>query len=94
MNVTIAIIDSGIDASIRNWLIRSRYIRRAWQQAGATCPGTAIAGTIAARARADGECTGVRILAIRAFGAVAGGAGDVLCVLRSLDYAVLHGARS
>src|SRR5882757_5100326 len=94
-NVTIAIIDSGIDAGHPELANSVADIFDALgSKEGAHVHGTAIAGTIAARAKLTGSAPEVRILAIRAFGAVAGGAESTsYVILRSLDYAALHGAR-
>ncbi|MGX1108905.1 MULTISPECIES: S8 family serine peptidase [Bradyrhizobium] len=95
MNVTIAVIDSGVDAAhpeLANTIADT--FDALGSKDGPQAHGTAIAGAIAARVRLTGSAPEVRILAIRAFGAVAGGAGSTsYVILRSLDYAVAHGAQ-
>ncbi|MCA1400842.1 S8 family serine peptidase [Bradyrhizobium sp. BRP56] len=95
MNVTIAVIDSGVDAAHPEL---ANTVADTFDALGSkdapNAHGTAIAGAIAARVRLTGSAPEVRILAIRAFGAVAGGAGSTsYVILRSLDYAVAHGAQ-
>ncbi|MGY4569133.1 S8 family serine peptidase [Bradyrhizobium pachyrhizi] len=95
MNVTIAVIDSGVDVAHPEL---ANTVADAFDALGSkdapNAHGTAIAGAIAARVRLTGSAPEVRILAIRAFGAVAGGAGSTsYVILRSLDYAVAHGAQ-
>ncbi|MCP1971169.1 S8 family serine peptidase [Bradyrhizobium elkanii] len=95
MNVTLAVIDSGVDAAhpeLANTVADT--FDALGSKDGPQAHGTAIAGAIAARVRLTGSAPEVRILAIRAFGAVAGGAGSTsYVILRSLDYAVAHGAQ-
>ncbi|MGY4222657.1 subtilisin family serine protease [Bradyrhizobium sp. USDA 4503] len=95
MNVTIAVIDSGVDAAHPEL---ANTVADTFDALGSkdapNAHGTAIAGAIAARVRLTGSAPEVRILAICAFGAVAGGAGSTsYVILRSLDYAVAHGAQ-
>ncbi|WP_430649137.1 S8 family serine peptidase [Bradyrhizobium viridifuturi] len=95
MNVTLAVIDSGIDAAhpeLANTVADT--FDALGSKDGPHAHGTAIAGAIAARVRLTGSAPEVRILAIRAFGAVAGGAESTsYVILRSLDHAVAHGAQ-
>jgi hypothetical protein len=95
MNVTVAVIDSGIDAKhpeLANSIADS--FDALGSKEGPHVHGTGIAGAIAAHAKLMGSAPKVRILAIRAFGAAAGGAESTTYVLlRSLDYAALHGAQ-
>ncbi|NEU98750.1 S8 family serine peptidase, partial [Bradyrhizobium uaiense] len=95
MNVTIAVIDSGVDAAhpeLANTVADT--FDALGSKEGPHAHGTAIAGAIAARVRLTGSAPEVRILAIRAFGAAAAGAESTCYVLlRSLDYAVAHGAQ-
>ena len=95
MNVTIAVIDSGIDAAhpeLANTVADT--FDALGSKDGPHAHGTAVAGVIAARVRLTGSAPEVRILAIRAFGAAAGGAESTsYVILRSLDYAVAHGAQ-
>jgi subtilisin family serine protease len=95
MNVTIAVIDSGIDA---NHPELTNSIADTFDALGSTegphVHGTGIAGAIAAHAKLMGSAPEVRILAIRAFGSASGGAESTSWViLKSLDYAALHGAQ-
>jgi len=95
MNVTIAVIDSGIDANhpeLANAIADS--FDALGSNEGPHVHGTGIAGAIAARARLMGSAPEVRILAIRAFGASTGGARSTsYVILKGLDYAALHGAQ-
>jgi subtilisin family serine protease len=95
MNVTIAVIDSGIDATHPEL---ANSIADAFDALGGKegphVHGTGIAGAIAAHARLMGSAPEVRLLAIRAFGAAARGAESTsYVILKSLDYAALHGAQ-
>jgi subtilisin family serine protease len=95
MNVTIAVIDSGIDA---NHPELTNSIADTFDALGSTqgphVHGTGIAGAIAAHAKLMGSAPEVRILAIRAFGSASGAAESTSWViLKSLDYAALHGAQ-
>jgi subtilisin family serine protease len=95
MNVTVAVIDSGIDAShpeLVNSIADS--CDALGSKEGPHVHGTGIAGAIAAHARLMGSAPEARILAIRAFGAAARGSeSTTFVILRSLDYAALHGAQ-
>ena len=95
MNVTIAVIDSGIDANhpeLANSIADT--FDALGSKEGPHVHGTGIAGAIAAHAKLMGSAPEVRILAIRAFGAASGGAESTSWViLKSLDYAALHGAQ-
>jgi hypothetical protein len=95
MNVTIAVIDSGIDAKHPEL---TNSIADAFDALGSKegphVHGTGIAGAIAAHAKLMGSAPEVRILAIRAFGAASSGAeSSSYVILKSLDYAALHGAQ-
>jgi hypothetical protein len=95
MNVTVAVIDSGIDKSHPELV---NTIADAFDALGSKegphVHGTGIAGAIAAHAKLMGSAPEVRILAIRAFGAATSGAESTsYVILKSLDYAVLHGAQ-
>ncbi len=75
MNVTIAVIDSGIDANhpeLANSIADT--FDALGSKEGPHVHGTGIAGAIAAHAKLMGSAPEVRILAIRAFGAASGGA--------------------
>jgi subtilisin family serine protease len=95
MNVTIAVIDSGIDArhpELANTI--SDSFDALGSKEGPHVHGTGIAGAIAAHARLMGSAPEARILAIRAFAATAGSAeSSSYVIIKSLNYAVLHGAQ-
>ena len=95
MNVTIAVIDSGIDAShpeLANSI--SDNFDALGSKEGAHVHGTGIAGAIAAHGRLMGSAPEARIIAIRAFGSAPGGAeSSTYIIIKSLNYAVLHGAQ-
>jgi hypothetical protein len=94
-NVTIAVIDSGIDANHPELLnsIGDSFDALGSKE-GPHVHGTGIAGAIAAHARLIGSAPEARILAIRAFGTAPKGAESTsYVILKSLDYAALHGAQ-
>src|SRR5258705_4550103 len=95
MNVTIAVIDSGIDArhpELANTV--SDSFDALGSKEGPHVHGTGIAGAIAAHARLMGSAPEARILAIRAFAATSGSAeSSSYVIIKSLNYAVLHGAQ-
>ena len=95
MNVTIAVIDSGIDAShpeLANSI--SDNFDALGSKEGAHVHGTGIAGAIAAHGRLMGSAPEARIIAIRAFASAQGGAeSSSYVIIKSLNYAVLHGAQ-
>lgn len=94
-NVTIAVIDSGIDAKHPE-LVNSigDSFDALGSKEGPHVHGTGIAGAIVAHARLIGSAPEARILAIRAFGSAPKGAESTSYVLlKALDYAVLHGAQ-
>jgi subtilisin family serine protease len=95
-NVTIAVIDSGIDThhpELANSIADT--FDALGGPAGPHVHGTGIAGVIAAHARLIGSAPQARIIAIRAFGASSGGGAESssYIILRSLNYAVEHGAQ-
>jgi subtilisin family serine protease len=94
-NVTIAVIDSGIDVrhpELANSIGDS--FDALGSKEGPHVHGTGIAGAIVAHARLMGSAPAARILAIRAFGtAPAGAESTTFVVLKGLDYAVTHGAQ-
>ena len=94
-NVTVAVIDSGIDArhpELANAIADS--FDALGSKEGPHAHGTGIAGAIVAHARLMGSAPAARILAIRAFGVAPNGAESTsFVVLRALDYAVAHGAQ-
>ena len=94
-NVTIAVIDSGIDRKHPEF---SNSIAESYDALGSKegphAHGTGIAGAIVAHARLMGSAPAARILAIQAFGDAPGGAESTsFIVLKALDYAVAHGAQ-
>lgn len=95
MNVTIAVIDSGIDAShpeLANTITDN--FDALGSKEGPHVHGTGIAGAIAAHGRLMGSAPDARIIAIRAFTSVQGGAeSSSYVIIKSLNYAVLHGAQ-
>jgi len=97
-NVTVAVIDSGIDANhpeLANSIADS--FDALGSKEGPHAHGTEVAGAIVAHARLMGAAPAARILAIRAFGttqnAPNGAESTSFVVLKGLDYAVAHGAQ-
>jgi hypothetical protein len=94
-NVTIAVIDSGIDGrhpELVNSIADS--FDALGSKEGPHAHGTGIAGAMVAHARLMGSAPEARILAIRAFGATRNGAESTsYVVLKALDYAAAHGAQ-
>src|SRR5882672_10366376 len=94
-NVTIAIIDSGIDIrhpELANAIAGS--FDALGSKEGPHVHGTGIAGAIVSHARLMGSAPAARILAIRAFGVAPGGAESTsFVILKGLDYAAAHGAQ-
>jgi subtilisin family serine protease len=94
-NVTIAVIDSGIDVKhpeLANAIADN--FDALGSKEGPHVHGTGIAGAIVAHARLMGSAPEARILAIRAFGAAPNGAeSTTYVILKGLDYAVAHGAQ-
>jgi subtilisin family serine protease len=95
MNVTIAVIDSGIDVKhpeLANSVADS--FDALGSKEGPHVHGTGIAGAIVAHARLMGSAPEARLLAIRAFAGASGAAESTsYVILRGLDYAVEHGAQ-
>ena len=94
-NVTIAVIDSGIDARHPEL---AHSVADNFDALGSTegphVHGTGIAGAIVAHAKLMGSAPEARIIAIRAFGGTTGGAqSSSYVILRSLNYAAEHGAQ-
>ncbi|MBR0970964.1 S8 family serine peptidase [Bradyrhizobium japonicum] len=94
-NVTVAVIDSGIDA---NHPELAHSIADNFDALGSTegphVHGTGIAGAIVAHAKLMGSAPEARIIAIRAFGGTNSGAqSSSYIILRSLNYAAEHGAQ-
>ena len=94
-NVTIAVIDSGIDGNhpeLANAIAAS--FDALGSKEGPHVHGTGVAGAIVAHARLMGSAPAARILAIRAFGAAPKGAESTsYVILKGLDYAAAHGAQ-
>jgi subtilisin family serine protease len=94
-NVTVAVIDSGIDVKhpeFANAIAAS--FDALGSKEGPHLHGTGIAGAIVAHARLMGSAPASRILAIRAFGTAPNGAESTsFVVLKGLDYAAAHGAQ-
>ena len=95
MNVTIAVIDSGIDIKhpeLANSIADS--FDALGSSEGPHVHGTGIAGAIVAHARLMGSAPEARLLAIRAFGAGSKGAESTsYVILKGLNYAAEHGAQ-
>src|SRR6266849_4932215 len=94
-NVTIAVIDSGIDVKhpeLANAIADN--FDALGSKEGPHVHGTGIAGATVAHARLMGSAPEARILAIRAFGAAPKGAeSTTYVILKGLDYAAGHGAQ-
>ncbi len=94
-NVTVAVIDSGIDVSHPEFagaMITS--FDALGGKEGPHVHGTGVAGAIVSHARLMGSAPAARILAIRAFGAAPKGAESTsYVILKGLDYAAAHGAQ-
>ncbi len=94
-NVTVAVIDSGIDTGhpeLANSIADN--FDALGSKEGTHVHGTGIAGAIVAHARLMGSAPEARIIAIRAFGGATGGAeSNSYVILRSLNYAAEHGAQ-
>jgi hypothetical protein len=94
-NVTIAVIDSGIDAKhpeLANAIADT--FDALGSKEGPHAHGTGVAGAIVSHLKLMGAAPAARILAIRAFGVAPNGAESTsFVVLKSLDYAVAHGAQ-
>jgi subtilisin family serine protease len=94
-NVTVAVIDSGIDLKHPELAgaIADSFDALGSKE-GPHVHGTGIAGAIVAHARLMGSAPAARILALRAFGGAQNGAESTsFVVLKALDYAVTHGAQ-
>ena len=96
MNVTIAVIDSGVDArhpELANSVADS--FDALGSSEGPHVHGTGIAGAIVAHARLMGSAPEARLLAIRAFGSKGskGPESTSYVILRGLNYAAEHGAQ-
>jgi hypothetical protein len=94
-NVTIAVIDSGIDTKhpeLANSIAGS--FDALGSKEGPHVHGTGVAGAIVSHARLMGSAPAAKILAIRAFGKVSSGAESTsFVILKGMDYAAAHGAQ-
>lgn len=94
-NVTVAVIDSGIDTKhpeLANSIADN--FDALGSAEGPHVHGTGIAGAIVAHAKLMGSAPEARIIAIRAFGGTTAGAeSSSYIILRSLNYAAEHGAQ-
>ena len=94
-NVTIAVIDSGIDTKhpeLANSVAAS--FDALGSKEGPHVHGTGIAGAIVSHARLMGSAPQARILGIRAFGVAPNGAESTsFVILKALNYAAEHGAQ-
>ena len=94
-NVTIAVIDSGIDVKHPEFAgsIADSFDALGSKE-GPHVHGTGVAGAIVAHARLMGSAPAARILAIRAFGTASSGAESTsFVILKGMDYAAAHGAQ-
>jgi hypothetical protein len=94
-NVTIAVIDSGIDTRHPELAdsIADSFDALGGKE-GPHIHGTGVAGAIVAHARLMGSAPAAKIMAIRAFGQGQNGAeSTTFVVLKGLDYAAAHGAQ-
>jgi subtilisin family serine protease len=95
-NVTVAVIDSGIDVrhpEFAHAMVTS-FDALGSSKEGAHVHGTGVAGALVSHARLMGSAPAARILAIRAFGASPKGAeSSSYVILKGLDYAAAHGAQ-
>lgn len=95
MNVTIAVIDSGVDVKHPELVnsVADSYDALGSKE-GPHAHGTGIAGAIVAHGKLMGSAPEARLLAIRAFGSGANGAESTsYVILKGLDYAAEHGAQ-
>ncbi|WP_410053176.1 S8 family serine peptidase [Bradyrhizobium sp. SZCCHNR1015] len=96
-NVTIAVIDSGVDLRHPEFADASFDVFDALGgDEGPDVHGTGIAGVIVSHKRLMGSAPYARIIAIRAFGMAKKGGGpesSSYVILKALDYAALHGAQ-
>jgi hypothetical protein len=94
-NVTIAVIDSGIDLKHPEFANAfADSFDALGSKEGPHAHGTGIAGVLVAHARLMGSAPAARILAIRAFSAAPNGAeSSSFVILKGLDYAAAHGAQ-
>jgi subtilase family protein len=94
-NVTVAVIDSGVDLKHPEFAgVEIQPFEALNSKDGPHAHGTGVAGAIVAHVRLMGSAPAARILAIRAFGASAKGAeSSSYVLLKALDLAASHGAQ-
>jgi subtilisin family serine protease len=94
-NVTVAVIDSGIDLKHPEFASAiSDSFDALGSKEGPHAHGTGVAGALVSHARLMGSAPAARILAIRAFGETQNGAESTsYVILKGLDYAAGHGAQ-
>jgi subtilisin family serine protease len=94
-NVTVAVIDSGIDIAHPELASAvAGSFDALGSKEGPHVHGTGIAGAIVSHARLMGSAPRARILAIRAFGVAASGAESTsFVILKGMDHAAAHGAQ-
>ncbi len=94
-NVTVAVIDSGIDVAhpeLADAIVGS--FDALGSKEGAHVHGTGIAGAIVSHARLMGSAPRARILAIRAFGVSQSGAeSSSFVILKAINHAAMNGAQ-
>src|ERR1700722_4689275 len=94
-NVTVAVIDSGIDLKHPEFAnaIAASFDALGGKE-GPHAHGTGVAGAIVSHARLMGSAPAARILAIRAFGVAPNGAESTsYVILKALNYAAAHGGQ-
>jgi subtilisin family serine protease len=94
-NVTVAVIDSGIDAGHPELAgaLAGSFDALASKE-GPHLHGTGIAGIIVSHAKLTGSAPAAQVLAIRAFATAQGrGESTSWVILKGIDYAASHGAR-
>jgi subtilisin family serine protease len=94
-NVTIAVIDSGIDLKHPEFSAATiTPFDALGSKEGPHAHGTGVAGAIVSHGRLMGSAPAAKILAIRAFGVSAKGAESTsYVILKGLDFAAAHGAQ-
>jgi subtilisin family serine protease len=92
--IRVAVIDGGIDVSHPELAGNVADAFDAFERPEvASLHGTGMAGAIAAHARLTGIAPEARILAVRAFASGNTNQGTTLTILKSIDWAIGHGAR-
>jgi hypothetical protein len=95
VNVTIAVIDSGIDLRHREFSgVTITPFDALGSKEGPHAHGTGVAGAIVSHGRLMGSAPAAQLLAIRAFGASGKGAeSNSYVILKGMDFAAAHGAQ-